>query len=228
VRHPAAMSAFGDRLLPQALARRERVADSVYELLADAVLRGELRPGGRLSVPVLAARLGVSRTPVREAIQRLVSEGLAVEQPHRGAVIASFERPELIEIYETREVLEGLAARLAAARITAPARDVLRGLLAEHRAAVARGDTAAHFELDLRFHRLVAGAARNANLAHALGLLQSKVRLAMLSTSVTAGPAQALIDHETILAAIETGDGARAEDAARAHIARLTRALRES
>ncbi|MGH2949696.1 MAG: FCD domain-containing protein, partial [Solirubrobacteraceae bacterium] len=99
--------------------------------------------------------------------------------------------------------------------------------LAEHRAAVAAGDGAAHVELDLRFHRLVARAAGNANLAHTLALLQSKVRLAMLSTSVTAGPAQALADHETILAAIERGDAGGAEEAARAHIARLTRALRE-
>jgi DNA-binding GntR family transcriptional regulator len=209
-----------------ALAARHRVADSVHELIAAAVLRGELPPGSRLSVPVLAARLGVSRTPVREAIQRLVSDGLAVEQPHRGAVIASFERHEIVEIYETREVLEGLAARLAAGRAEPPAIAELRAALAEHRAAVSRGDGAAHVELDLRFHRLVAGAARNAHLAQMLGLLQSKVRLAMLTTSVTAGPAQALADHETILAAIERGDEAAAEAAARAHIARLAAALR--
>jgi DNA-binding GntR family transcriptional regulator len=169
----------------------------------------------------------VSRTPVREAIQRLVSEGLAVEQPHRGAVIATFERHEIVEIYETREVLEGLAARLAAARAEPAAIAELRSTLARHRRAVADGDADLHIELDVRFHGLVAAAAANANLAQMLALLQSKVRLAMLTTSVTAGPQQALADHEAILAAIERRDEAGAEAAARAHIARLTRALRE-
>jgi DNA-binding GntR family transcriptional regulator len=208
------------------LSPRRRVADNVYELIVSAVLRGELRAGSRLSVPGIAARLAVSRTPVREAIQRLVREGLAVEEPHRGAVIATFDTRELIEIYELREVLEGLAARLAATRIDEPGLAALRHGLAEHRAAVASGDTAAHFELDLRFHRLVSRAAGNANLARSLDLLQSRIRLAMLSTSVTAGPSRALADHEAIVDAIASRDAARAETAARGHIARLAEVLR--
>ena len=220
------MTGIAERLRPEALSPRRRVADGVYELLVRAVFDGALHRGSRLSVPELATRLGVSRTPVREAIQRLVREGLAVEEPHRGAVVATFDTRELIEIYELREVLEGLAARLAAARIDVPALEALRGALAEHRAAIGRGDTPAHFDLDLRFHRLVSETGGNANLAHALGLLQSKIRLAMLSTSVTAGPAQALADHEAILAAIESRAPDRAEAAARRHIARLTALLR--
>lgn len=220
------MSGVRDVFGPEALSPRQRVADSVYELVVRAILRGDLRPGSRLSVPGLAARLAVSRTPVREAVQRLVSEGLAIEEPHRGAAIATFETRELIEIYELREALEGLAARLAASRIDEPALEALRSELAEHRAAVADGDAAAHFDLDLRFHRLIGEAAGNANLAQALGVLQSKVRLAMLSTAVTAGPAPALADHEAILEAIASRDPDHAEAAARAHIARLTELLR--
>ena len=211
---------------PDSLGPRQRVADEVHRLVVRAVLGGELAPGSRLSVPALASRLGVSRTPVREAIQRLVREGLAVEEPHRGAVIASFGTRDLVEIYELREMLEGLAARLAAERISEAGLVELGAALAAHRRAIADGDEGRHTELDMRFHGILRDAAGNAHLAADLAALQSKIRLAMLSTSVTAGPARALADHEAILAAVAARDPDEAERVARAHIARLTALLR--
>src|SRR5579875_1256952 len=97
-------------------AATDRIADAVYERIRDAIFTGALPPDARLSVPALADRLGVSRSPVREAVMRLIHDRLAVEEPRRGAVIARIEPADLIHIYEVREALEGLAVSLAARR----------------------------------------------------------------------------------------------------------------
>jgi DNA-binding GntR family transcriptional regulator len=91
----------------------DRIADTVDEKLCNAIFARTLQPGTRLSVPALAAELGVSRSPVREAVLRLTQERLAREEPRRGAVVAHIGPRELTALYEVREVLEGLAARLA-------------------------------------------------------------------------------------------------------------------
>ena len=208
------------------LGDRQRVSDEVHGVLRQGILTGELEPGTRLSVPTLAARFGLSRSPVRDAVLRLVREGLAEEVPYRGAIVRRLRPEEIIPLYEVREVLEGLAARLAAERATEDVVRDLRAAVSEHAAALAAGDLAEHFDADMRFHRLIREATGNAELVAALSPVQDRIRLAMLTTtSLTAGPARALEDHERILEAIEAGDPRRAEALARAHIARLRRQL---
>lgn len=103
----------------EALGERSRLADAVYERLRQAIFAGEIAPGSRLSIPGLAGRLGVSRSPVREAVLRLVRDGLAVDQPRRGVALIVLDAQNLLPVYEVRAVLEGLAARAAAARVAA-------------------------------------------------------------------------------------------------------------
>ncbi|ASR36722.1 hypothetical protein BAY61_18870 [Prauserella marina] len=206
-------------------ATRTRVADAVYERLREMIFTGELAPGARLSVPALAESLEVSRSPVRDAVLRLVQERLAREEPRRGAVVARVGTAELASIYEIREVLEGLAARLAVENAGRKLVRALKEALDEHEAAMRTADLAASTEADLRFHRLIREAAANPELVRLLDDVQTQVRLAMRTTTVTAGPRQAIDDHRAILTAIESGDATAAEQAARAHIFRLRTVL---
>ena len=203
----------------------DRIADSVYAALLDAIFTGRIRPGSRLSVPALAARLGVSRSPVREAVQRLIAERLAREEPRRGAVVASVGTAGLARLYEVREVLEGMAARLAVENRGRRLVTELGSVLAAHERAVDSTALDAHTEADMRFHGLIRAASANPELISMLDAIQTRVRLAMVTTTVTAGPRRALQDHKAILAAISAGDPDLAERRAREHIARLRQSL---
>lgn len=208
-------------------ASADRIADAVYARLRDEMFSGALAPGARLSVPALAERLRVSRSPVREAVLRLTQEGLATEEPRRGAVVARVGAHELAALYDVREVLEGLAARLAVENSGRRLVDRLHDAFAEHEKAVDAADVDGHMAADVQFHALVRQAAGNPEVLRLLDDIQAKVRLAMRTTTVTGGPRRALDDHRAILSAVESGDPAAAEEAARAHIARLRTALRD-
>lgn len=201
------------------------MADWAFDQLRSAVFDGELKSGDRLSVPALAEQLHVSRSPVREAVQRLVREGLAVEMPHRGAVVADYGAEDMVEIYEIREVLEGLVARLAAERADATLIDELDEVHTRHREVVKSGDQSGHIAHDMRFHQLLREAAGSPWLTDLLDQIRGKIQLAMLSTSLGGGREQAVREHERILEAVRAHDGVEAEQAARAHIERLRLAL---
>lgn len=203
----------------------DRLGDTVYERIREQIFSGGLSAGARLSVPALAARLKVSRSPVRDAVLRLIQEGLAREEPRRGAVVARITASDLVALYEVREVLEGLATRLAVENAGRRLVDSLAEVMTRHEKAVRASDLVGHFEADTTFHRLIREAGGNAEVCHMLDRIGGKVRLAMRTTSVTAGPRYAVRDHKRILAAIRKGDPEDAEGVARAHIARLRRAL---
>lgn len=206
----------------------DRLGDTVYERLRDEILVGVLSPGSRLSVPALAERLTVSRSPVRDAVLRLTQERLAREEPRRGAVVAEVSLADLAALYEVREVMEGLAARLAVENAGRKFVDELAAAVASHEQVVAAADIAGHYVADTRFHQLIRQASGNDEVIRVLDDIQGRVRLAMRSTTVTAGPEQAVCDHRAILEAIRSGDPADAEAAARAHIARLKRELHDN
>lgn len=202
------------------IGERGRLVDDVHTRLRDAIFAGDIAPGSRLGIPGLATRLGVSRSPVREAVLRLVQEGLAVEEPHKGAVVAQLDVEQLLGVYEVRSVLEGLAARLAATSGEDP-QGRLGVFIQRHVAAVESQDLGLAFEADLDFHRALREMTGNAQLSGFLEQIQGKVRLAMTRTIIRPGPHLAVADHQAIYDAIVAGDGDRAEKMARAHIARL-------
>ncbi|AYF75889.1 GntR family transcriptional regulator [Nocardia yunnanensis] len=199
------------------------LTDSTYEVLKTAIFRNQLAPGTALSVPELARQLEVSRTPVREAVQRLIHEGLAVHAPHRGAQVSQVDIDDLRELYVVRESLEGLAARLATERLDAGRLDALRAIIAEHEHALSAGaDQATHIELDVRFHRTVRDIAANAHLSAALEPIAGRSHIALHSLWRNAdAPRLALDEHAQIVAGMATGDPELAEAAARRHISRL-------
>lgn len=199
-----------------------RLVDSVYEQLREAILAGDLEPGERLSIPNLAQKIGVSRSPIREAVQRLTQDGLAIEEPRRGAVVNEVSIADLVKLYEIREVLEGLAARLAAERANPELVAHLDTVLTAHEAAIAADDRPKRQQENIRFHRAIRQASDNPGLERWLDTIEGQVSLAMRRTGMIKGDVEQTIkEHRAIFEAIESSDPQAAEAAARAHISRV-------
>jgi DNA-binding GntR family transcriptional regulator len=178
--------------------------------------QGELRPGSRLTEVELAQRLGISRTPVREALHRLHAMGLAQHGPQRGLVVAHMSYDQLRQLFSVREGLEGMATRLAAEHASRAEVGLLRDMIEEDKAVT---DPAKLLERNKLLHRLIVQASHNKFMIDALGNL--RVHLSLLSGSTYANPERveaAQMEHEEIISAIADGDGDRAERAARQHI----------
>lgn len=203
----------------QPLISRQRLADQVYDVLRGRILDRSLVPGDRLSVPLLASELELSRSPVREAVQRLVVEGLAEEHVHRGARVAGVDAADLADVFAVRGTLEGLAASLAAAGDTEGLVAALRASIADHSAAIAADDEQAILAADRAFHNALLAAAHNPHLDRALGPLLGRAQVAMLSGDLSSWPRKALAEHKAILAAVRAGDADAAGRAARDHVA---------
>lgn len=195
------------------------LAERVYDTLKRFIIEQRLNPGSKLSVPRLAEQLGVSRTPVKEAVDRLAQEGLVTILPKRGAFVAILRQRDVEEIYEMREVLEGLASRLAAKRADPEFLRSLRLIHQRGEAAVQHSDLAAHTHIDLEFHRLIRERAENRRLIRALETLQQQIRIVFKTSATIPGRMQkAIAEHREILQALERGDPEEAERATRNHV----------
>ena len=187
-----------------------------YETILDAIEDGTFRPGARLVENELAERFGVSRTPVREALQRLETQGL-LARDGRSLIVASLDHSQMAELYAVRAQLEGLAARLAARHAVEEEIRVLKRMAREDRALL--GDPKALARANRRFHGQIHLASHNRFLVQQLDLVhRSMALMAETSLAVDGRGAEALDEHDRIVAAIAARDEAAAEDALRAHI----------
>lgn len=196
---------------------------SVYERLRDQVLSGAFAPGQALSVPRLAAELEVSRSPVREAVQQLIYDGLAVHVPFAGATVATMDADDVRALFRVREVLDGLAAHSATLIATRATVEQLRKMVhVQLELLEERPDRHRDAKLDLEFHTLIRDTARSRPLSDALARLDGQSHLYrsdMWTTEVNRR--LAVGEHERIVAAIEAGDADGARSAACAHVAGL-------
>lgn len=198
----------------------ERVVDTVRETLREAILEGRLAPGQKLSVPELARQMGVSRSPVREAVLQLVGEGLAVERTRRGVVVANLNVRDLGEIYEVREVLEALAVRLAAQRARPEQLRAMQDVLQRQRQAIASRDPQLYSQTNQQLHTLISQSSGNPRLQRILALLFGEMQLAFRTLSNN--PAHTMRGHQEhcrIVEALEARDPDAAEAAMRRHLA---------
>lgn len=197
----------------------ESLADRAYSQLFRAILRNELAPGTPLSVPELAQRMSISRSPVREAVQRLIYDGLAEHVLHRGAVVSRIDEAGFHDLLDVRELLEGLAARLAARRIDHDQLDELGTTLAAQEATVSADDWYRSVELDIRFHAIIRTAACNVDLDTMLGRTQSRAHLSLHTLwQGPRDPHAMLAEHRAIYEAIAVADSDLAEEKAKDHI----------
>jgi DNA-binding GntR family transcriptional regulator len=197
-------------------------AGQVLDTLRQAIRVGRYAPGERMRETQVAAALGVSRTPVREAFRQLQADGLLTMEPWRGVVVAKMDQQQMVELYAMRQVLEASAAGLAARHAAASQIAVLQDLL-----DASEGETDAERLADLnrQFHQGIYDAAHNRFLLKALNALSDSMALLPSTTYALAGrPESALAEHRELLAAIESRDAEAAERAARAHIAQAERA----
>ncbi|RKF36703.1 hypothetical protein BCY88_35295 [Paraburkholderia fungorum] len=202
-----------------------RIADAVFATLRRAIVRHEIAAGVHLSVPSLALQLGTSRSPVHEAIKRLVQEGLAKEELRRGAFVTSFSPSTLIPLYEVRCALEALAAALAAERASDDTIRQLTTILDAEAQAIENDELERHIDIDMEFHRVVLMAAANPTLEEMLAQVYERISTAMIARVVPTGPQQALADHRELLQAIAARDSAAAGAAASAHVMRVSSQL---
>lgn len=208
------------------LENRGSLTALVHQAIRTVITTRKLPAGGKLSVPDLARRLKVSRTPVKEALTRLEQEGLVTTIPNRGQFVVLLEADDAREIYQVREMLEGLVAHLAAAKADAGAIRALRRLLQAQEKALRSSDLQAIMRVDMEFHRRLRGLSGNGRAAALLQNLQDQIRI-VFATSITipGRREKAIAEHRRILAAIQKGDPDAAEQAAREHIRNIREAV---
>ena len=193
--------------------------DVVFKTLRQAILKGELEPGERLMEIQLAERLGVSRTPIREAIRKLELEGLVLMIPRRGAEVANISEKNLRDVLEVRRSLEELAIDLACQRIQEEELETLREAQKEFAAAVAAGDAMEIAQTDEKFHEIIYSGTGNQKLMQILSNLREQMYRYRLEYIKDANKRQIiLVEHEQILKALSLRHVQEARLAVREHI----------
>jgi DNA-binding GntR family transcriptional regulator len=206
---------------------RTTLSREAYRALRSAILDRRFRPGAKLVVRVLAEDLGLSPTPIKEALAALEREGLVVAVPHRGYQMPRITQQDAEELYALREVVEGLAAGLAAQRASERLTAQLDRLLARQRACAKAGDVERYGDLDLAFHRCLREAAGSGRLARAAELFDGQIRMLISTSAKLPGRLTAsLREHVAIARAVTGRDAAAAEAAMRHHVRQAGIALK--
>ena len=202
-----------------ALAGFQTKADLVYERLRDAILAGELKPGERVNVDALSRQLGTSKIPLREAVQRLTTQGLVVQpNPHAGAQVAPLSLREMRGVYRARGALEGLAARVAATTVSDAELAELQEMHEQMRQRLAAGDHRDLSTLNRQFHTGIADATHYATLRELTDLTLLRVQHYRIGVRVEPAWDQVISEHSAILDALRRRDAEQAERAAREHV----------
>ena len=200
----------------------------VYEELKMQILKGQIVPGTRMMEVEMAEEMGVSRTPIREAIRKLEKEGLVTIEPRRGAYASQISQKDMIEILEVRQNMEGLAAFYAAARMTDEGKQKMANASAGYDKAVEEANTQEMIRYDTEFHHIIVEGADNKILVNMVEQLQELVlRFRYLYYDNFKRGEKMPAEHHAIMEAIDDGDGDRARSAADIHIERLKEMIRE-
>ena len=207
------------KLAPIKLDSYQPLREVVCESLREAIRNGTLKPGERLMEIQLAEQLGVSRTPVREAIRKLELEGYVIMMPRRGTYVANMSMSDISDIFEIRSALESLSNGLAAKRITPDELEHLQNLLVMLKPYVEQMDMEKIVELDIEFHDLLYHAARNSRLLGIISNLRDQLtRFRTLSMSYPGRLEATMEEHKSIVDAIAAGDSEAARQAAEKHM----------
>ncbi len=191
----------------------------LVDALEQAIVTGALAPGARLDETTLAERYGVSRTPVREALNQLAASGLVELRPRRGAAVAAPDLKQLLEMFEVMAELEGLCGRLAARRMSNAERGVLRDA---HRACerlVAAGDSDGYYAANVEFHEAIYTGCHNRFLAEQTRALRNRLApYRRLQLRRVHRIDESFAEHAAVLAAIVAGDAAEADRLLQSHV----------
>lgn len=212
-----------EKLLKKApIERYKPLREIVFETLREAILQGDMEPGTRLMEVQLAEKLGVSRTPVREAIRQLELEGLVVMVPRKGAYVAGLSTKDCMEVLEIRAALEGLAAQLAAQRVSHHEIKQLSEISERFYEYARKKDIQGLIDEDVTFHDVIYAASKNDRLLQLISGLREKVqRFRVAYISQFDKVSDLVKEHQEILESISQRDGERARDLSERHIKNL-------
>ncbi|MCL2166585.1 MAG: GntR family transcriptional regulator [Clostridiales bacterium] len=195
------------------------LSDRVFEQLENSILNGSIQQGESLNELKLSAELGVSRTPVREAIRMLEQKNLVSLTPNKGAVVLGVDHKDLQDIYTIRSYIEGLASRWAAENITADKCKRLREIVDLQEFYYLKSDSDQISEMDSRFHETIFNYSESRSLEHMLRDLHHMIqRYRKLSIEEAERTEKSIAEHRLILEAICNGDGDEAERQTATHI----------
>ncbi|MBO8170045.1 MAG: GntR family transcriptional regulator [Thermoanaerobacteraceae bacterium] len=217
------------KLSPIKLENYKPLREIVFETLREAIISGKLKAGERLMEVQLAEEMGVSRTPVREAIRKLELEGFVVMVPRKGAYVAGISTKDITEVFEIRAALESLAASLAAERITEEELEELERLLVQVAECAQKDDLEKLIEIDTQFHDCLYKASRNDRLVQIISNLREQIQ--RFRTTSLASPGrmkQTLKEHKKIVEAISQRDMKLAHDLAIEHIENAENSILEA
>jgi DNA-binding GntR family transcriptional regulator len=201
----------------------------IAERLREMIIEGVLAPGTRLNERALCDRLGVSRTPLREAFRLLASDGLVELQPNRGALVVALSDADIRDHFELMGALEALAGELACARITEDELVEIKALTFQMLACHARRDLPAYYHLNRRIHDRINRAARNASLTQTYATLNLRIQSLRFRSNFDDDKwARAARDHEQMVTALEARDGAALAAILRHHLREKGNAVLES
>ena len=199
---------------------RRPLHEETVDRLRDLIVQGELAPGSRLNERVLTARLGVSRTPLREAIKLLATEGLVDLLPNRGAIVAPIDPARIAQTLAVMGALESLAGELVCAQASDQSLAEIRALHFEMLAMHARRDLDGYFRYNQAIHLKIVEASGNAALAQTYRQLNANVRRVRYMANLSPERWDAAVqEHEAILAALNARDAARLKRLLREHLA---------
>jgi DNA-binding GntR family transcriptional regulator len=200
------------------------IRDKVYAHLKDAILRGEYKAGDRLVERVLAEKLNISRTPIREALFRLETQRFVRTVPRKGVVVNEITQSEILEVFMILASLESLAARLAAQKVNDEIVAEIDQLLAEIEEALGNGG-GDEVELNVKYNDLIGRASGNPKLHEMLVDLKDYVRaFSNLSSALPGRTKEALREHQDVLSAIRNGEEDLAESFTRIHLEKSRKA----
>ncbi|HUX21538.1 MAG TPA: GntR family transcriptional regulator [Spirochaetia bacterium] len=194
---------------------KENLNTKAYTALKQMIARYSFKPGERINVEQITKELGVSRTPVWEAVRRLEQEGLVVNVPNRGVFMYALTLQEALDLIAVRETLEGMAARLAAEHIDDKTLSKLEKILERQRKIVERQDLSAYAQTDADFHELIYESTGNSVLSEMLRTIHHKIRPISLNSSNFIQ--NFYEDHIGMVAALKAHDSQRAEEVFRRH-----------
>lgn len=196
---------------------RKKLSNQVYDILKDMIANHRFQPGARLNVEQITKELGVSRTPVWEAVSRLEQEDLVENIPNRGVFMAILTPQQALELYAVRELLEGMAARLAATNIDEKTLSTMTACLEKQKHVIEKPDLLEYSKLDFQFHAAVYEACGNTYLQEMLETIKNKMRPIKLSLQVEPVLPRLYEDHVRLLSALRAHDPEKAEKVFREH-----------
>ena len=211
----------------KAIKNPPNLKEAVYQRLKESIIRGQILPGSKLVETQISQELGVSRTPLREAISRLGQEGLLEVVPRHGTFVRKQSVNEILESLDIREALEGLAARLAARHATPEIIHKMKTCFSDFSPKNVEKSIKDYAQQNVRFHHLVIQASQNRRLIGIIRNLYDQMDMVRLHTIVLPGRARkSLAEHREIIRLIEKKRGEMAEKRLRLHIRDLRKAVR--